>query len=68
MNVKSVFVVSGVFDNGASYRDVNVVIMARNQDEAKGLARRHMEKHSDDYLNVKSVRAMTDSDVFVEGM
>ena len=64
--VMSPFVVSGVFDNGASYTNKKVVVMAWCESDAKVAARRHLEKHSDDYFKVESVRIMATNDVIVE--
>lgn len=65
MDVKT-FIVSGVFDNGASYTNKKVVVMARCESDAKVKARRHLEKHSDDYFKVESVKTMSANDVIVE--
>jgi hypothetical protein len=64
--VMTPFVVSGIFDNGASYTNKKVVVMACCESDAKAAARRHLEKHSDDYFKVESVKIMTANDVIVE--
>lgn len=65
-NTKIPFIVKGVFDNGAYYQRKRVVVIAENSNEAREVAKRHLEKHSDDYLQIENVRAMTDNDFVVE--
>ena len=60
------FIVTGVFDNSACYTRKRVVVIAYDANEARTLAKRHLEKHSDDYFQVENVRAMTEEDVIVE--
>ena len=64
--VRKPFLVDGVHDNGASYTKKKVILMAYDEEEARVYARRHLEKHSDDCFEIKSVREMTEEDVLVE--
>ena len=65
-NAKITFIVKGVFDNGAYYERKRVVVMAKDTNEARTVAKRHLEKHSDDYFQIENVRAMTENDFVVE--
>ena len=64
--VRIPFIVTGVFDNGASYTKKRVVLMAYDESEARASARRSLERHSDDCFNIKMVCKMTEEDVVVE--
>jgi len=62
------FVVTGVHDNGASYINKKVVVMATNIEDAIDSAKNYLEKHSDDWFAVKpeDVHEMTDNEFIVE--
>lgn len=58
------FVVSGTYDNGVSISDLDVLVFAENETEAKEDATDYIEKHNDDIFVVNSIRPSNEEDIF----
>lgn len=56
--MEKAYVVVGNFDDGCSIHKVQVVTLADSPEDAGKKAKSHLERHSDDYLDVEFVREL----------
>lgn len=60
------FIVEFTYDNGAIVDNMKSVCLAFDEDDACQIVKSNYSKTSDDFVNIKSVRKLTDNDIVSE--
>lgn len=64
-NNEKAFALTILFDNGASVKNITVVVIAPDKEKAFDIARKTIEQSSDDLATLISAREMCSGDVIV---